>query len=487
MRYRRRYRRPWRRHFFRYRRRRRWPRRHWRRAWRRSRRPSKVLRIKQWQPRRRKLLVVQGWEILGVQGSEIEYEINQDLTEPTIKIRNVAPSNKPVEYLSKMIPQEIRNVCSEEWPDTSKNPQYWDFVGGYGWAKFDLQSLVLRNLLGMNRFSENIRTYTHIRFLKFKLQLVRGPTLDYLFRVQMHRGPYDWETPLIHPAHLLNMPFVTWVESIRRSKCCRMKVIRRHSPTDLSGWYDIEEFRKYELFTYQWTVFDPNNPMGKNPLYGKTLETDKWWNDDWMRNNSSKNKKISDLNKLLDWADRGTYDSNFVSCINSNFIAQHTKSWWEWITGKEDCNSKKGKTTPFLPPIMPSDKINTFWFRYKFYFQLGGASISRDLQQWPIRETSDNAHPCTKDTTCPYCIRQGDLDEDGLLTKEAYERITEPPEHRKKKLVAKLARLIQQRRKRKRVHWWDDGKEETSTSPTHTNPKKFKIECIRRLASRLRF
>ncbi|ASH99079.1 ORF1 [Pitorquevirus ursid7] len=486
--YRRRRRWPWRRHFVRYRRWRK-PRKYWKRAWRRYRsRRSKVRTVVQVQPRRRKLLVVTGWEILGVQGSQISYRVTPgDDAESHIDIVNVAPSNKMVTYLHKMVPAAPSNQCTDQWIATDQRPTYWDFVGGFGKAKFDLQSLILRNLLGMNRFSENIRGYTHIKFLRMKFQLVRGPTVDYLFRLQMHRAPFDLEDGLIHPAHFINMPFVTWVESVARSKCCKMKVLRRRAPTDLTGWYDIETFRNYELVTYQWTVFDPNNPLGKNPRITKNKT---WWDDSWMR--EKKTKKRITLNRTIEWANRVKYDQAFVKTIAENAGADDTDepkppnetNWWEWIFGTN--SDTKGKNTPFLPSILPSSQVNTLWFRYKFYFQLGGSGISRDLQDWPIRETYDNNAPCTGGE-CPYCIREGDLDDTGMLKEKAYERITRPPEHRKKKLVALLAKLIRERRKRKRVRWADQREEEEGTGPTHSDPKKFKIECIRNLATRLRF
>nr|ASH99089.1 ORF1 [Giant panda anellovirus] len=485
-------RRPYRRrrHFLHHRKRR--YRRLWRRAHRRRGyyRRRRVSTIKQVNPRRRRLLVCTGWEILGQIGSQLKYTIKSD-GKPQIDVLNPIPANKQVTYLSQMVPQGLENKCSDTWVmnirDPSgmankKGPTHWDFCGGWGYAKFDFQSLILRNLLGMNRFSESILTFTHIRFLKFKVQLVRGPSLDYLFRLQMHRGPQDWESPLIHPSHLINMPFVTWVESTKRSKCCRMKTLRRIATTDLSGWYDIESFRALELFSYQWTVFDPNNPLGKNPIIPKSNK--KWWNDDWMRAMAGENKKISE-NRHLNWQDRTTYDQGFVKTIDPKKL-NATQNFWDWVFTGFDTKNTAGKTTPFLPPIMPSEYVNTFWFRYKIYFQIGGQTISRNAPPWPLRETTDNTGKCMV-TNCPYCIKEGDLDDTGQLKEKALERITEPPERRKKKLVEKLARALQQRRKRNRRHitWWDEGKAEEHVSTTHTRPKNFKNKCLRRLAERL--
>nr|UZV41770.1 MAG: ORF1 [Anelloviridae sp.] len=480
--YRRRYRRHWRRPHI-YHRRRRYPRRHWRRAWRRYRR-NRVRRITQVQPRKKKYITVTGWEILGIIGSQLQYIWNHTSNEGSVQVRNVAPVNKQVDYLSFLIPPSLGNVCDDTW-DTGatrghnrENITYWNFVGGWGYAKFDLQSLILRNLLGFNRFSESITGYTHIRFVKFKLDLVRGRDADYLYRLQMHRGPKDFEQDLIHPAHLLNMPFVTWVESIQRSKCCRHKILRRRPGTDLTGWYDIESFRNFELFSYMWTVFDPDNPMGKNP----NLPNDKkWWNDDWMRT-FKKEDKIKE-NIKIPWTTR-SWDNTFVSKVNSQQTGQ--KTWWDWLMGEQEFQSAHGKQTPFLPPLLPTQQVNTLWFRYKIVFQVGGGSITRVLQNWPIRETSDNAGKCS-DPSCRACIKEGDTDDSGILTDEALERITESPEHREKTLVEKLTRIIRQRRKRKRVRWWDSDteEEEKEPGPSHAHTQKRKDKRIRYLASRL--
>nr|UZV41769.1 MAG: ORF1 [Anelloviridae sp.] len=313
--------------------------------------------------------------------------------------------------------------------------------------------------------------------IKFKLELIRGYSADYLFRLQMHRGPQDYETPLLHPAHLLNMPFVTWVESVKRTHCCKNKILRRRPGLDYTGWYDMETFRNYELFTYMWTVFDPNNPMGKNPTINNTQ---KWWAHDWL-NDKKGNKKIQE-NMEVGWYNRN-YDSNFVKAVNK--LQTENGSLWDWIFTPSTTPERipQGKHTPFLPPVLNTETVNTLWFRYKIYFQVGGGSISRISPGWPLRETVDTTTRCGEPSECNACIKEGDTDEKGILTDEALERITGTTKHRQKHLVAKLARIILQRRKRKRVHWEDE--EEEAAGPSHAHTQKRKIKCLRYLATRL--
>ncbi|ASH99102.1 ORF1 [Giant panda anellovirus] len=493
---------------FRYRRRRRWHRyrRPFRRRWHRRRRPVRYLY--QTQPRKRKIIVCRGWEILGIIGSHIEYKIEGEKgkEKPRIYIQNPVPTNKQVVYMSFLIPNGLNNKCDDTWqtrkewntkdstdlrPDKD-SPTYWDFCGGFGFANFTFEGLILRNMLGFNRFSEDIRGYTWIRFLGFSFELIPAVDIDYLFRVEQHRGTQDWETNLLHPVNLLNMPFVTWVKSIKRSKCCKPVRLRRRPPPDLHDWYDIEGFRKLLLATYQWTVFDSNNPMGKNPNI--TIDNKKytWWDDSWMRmakwgsaKTAPKKPAKIGINQHLKWWDRGTYDTSFVTEINKGEgVTEPTseQNWWEWIWGLDP--SKKsvgGKTTPFLPPIMPSEHINTIWIRYKFKFQVGGSSIGRNGILWPIREADDSTTLCNPEKEiCEACIKEGDLDDTGILTEEAYKRITGSSKRKKRKLVEELAKSIL-KRKRKRVRWEDEAPD---PGPPHPDPKRKVLEYIRYLATR---
>lgn len=431
--------------------------------------------------------MVTGWEILGVIGSQITYTDSGN-DNYTIEVKDIAPSNKQVFYFTKLIPINTTNTCTDKWPNKNDNTyqtnkpwecRYWDFVGGWGYGHFTLEGLVLRNLLGMNRFSTNLKGWTHIKFRGLSWQLVRGRSVDYLFRPEMHRGDLDDERNLIHPAHLLNMPFVKWVESVRRTHCCKMMRIRRKPPADILGWHDIEDFRKLLLGAYQWSAFDPDNLLGKNPD-PTNKKTDVWYNSDWMRERQT-GKQIG-INNTLQWAERNTYDYTFVKQINDQKGTQGKKSMWDWIFGDE-FNSSKGKQTPFVPPIIPSEHPNTLWFRYKFFFQLGGATISRNYEKWPIRETYDNSKACSENGSCPACIQPNDLDETGMLTEEALERITSEPKHRQEDVVEIVPKPILNRRKRRRISWWDEKKD---TSPQYPHPNKEKNKYLWSMAKRLR-
>ncbi|WCS65236.1 ORF1 [Grizzly bear anellovirus 5] len=425
-----------RRHKFHFRKRR-WP---WRRRrWHyRKRRGRKV--ITQQIPKKTKFLTVRGFEILGINGSQINY-IKKENTW-YIEVRNVAPVNKRVEYLQKMIPIPPQTPkCTDQ---LVSGATYWDFVGGYSFAQFTFRDLLIRNVLGWNRFSEDISGYSFIKFLGYSFKLNRATEIDYLFRCDPHRGSQDWETPLIHPANLINMPFVTWVESVKRTHCCKAKIIKRKPPPDLiSTWFDIEQFQNYYLTGYQWTIFNPNNPMGKNPIIKQGVPGP--ITNDWM--NIPSGTKI--VNYCPPWMDRTKYDNEFVNYVNTETGGGGQGSIWDWLLG----TNKKGKYSPFLPPLYGTENVNTIWIQYKFHFKVGGAGIGRYPQKYPIQEAAQ-CNPCGQN--CTACIRPGELDNEGFIKEKAFQRIIGLPEYRRKRILEKLARIIQHRRKQRRVHWWDE-------------------------------
>nr|WBM82650.1 MAG: ORF1 [Torque teno polar bear virus 16] len=467
-----------RRHLFRYRRRRRWlPRRRRRFGRRRS------VPVRQYRPRKTTHLTVRGWEFLGQLGTEITYNwVPEDNEKPggegkwSIDLTDVAPTNKEVVYLQTLIPDAPADYtrCSDRF--AFRNTSHWDFVGGFGAARFTFRTLLIRALLGFARFSTSLKGWSFIKFKGFSFKLNRGKTIDYLFRASTHIGREDVETSLIHPASFLNLPFVKWVQSVFRTKCCKSPVVRRKPDISIYGWHDIEDFQNMLLARYEWTAFDPNNPLGKNPNITKQLKAP--IKNDWMQetnaNYSGNRGVVPQMSTYCPkWLNRKDYDSAFVNYINFCQQDQKTKrAWWEWdLENEEQANKQNwdkdtglGRVSPFLPTLMPAERPETLWFQYIFKFQLGGAGIGRYPPSYPIRE-ADTCGPCPNQSgcsaACDACIDpKKDLDSWGLLTKKAYERITRGPQRTKKRLVEKLARIIQlRRRKRRRVHWADEEKE----------------------------
>nr|WBU87840.1 MAG: ORF1 [Torque teno polar bear virus 6] len=457
-------------------RRRRWHPRRRRRVWRR-----RTVPVRQYRPRKTAWLTVRGWELLGQIGTEITYTWTPtDPEDPSkgqwaIDLVDVAPTNKEVIYLQTMVPDAPLDYtrCTDTF--AQKETAHWDFVGGFGAARFTFRTLLVRALLGMARFSTSLKGWSFIRYRGFSFRMIRAKTIEYLFRASTHIGREDVETSLIHPANFLNMPFVKWVQSVARSKCCRSPIIRRKPDVTVMGWHDIEDFQNTLLARYEWTVFDANNPLGKNPNITKQLKAP--IQNDWMLETNSNypdnRGSVPQMSTYCPkWINRKEYDKEFVNFVNwCQATRTDKKAWWEWDWTQDKNNEYKaglGKVSPFLPSLMPAQRPETLWFQYIFKFQLGGAGIGRYPPAYPIRE-ADTCGPCPNrsdcSAACDACIDpKKDLDAWGLLKKKAFDRITRCPQRAKKRLVAKLSRIIQlRRRQRRRVHWADEKTETPAT------------------------
>ncbi|BBE36946.1 hypothetical protein [Upsilontorquevirus viver2] len=387
-RYRRHYRRPQRRHF--HRRRRWWPRRKWRRHhhhWRRYQ------VIKEGVPRKKVTVICRGWEILGVIGSQVQFTTLPSSSD-AIQVRRNIKNNAKVDYLSKLINST----------GSITNCEFKDFCGGFGNASFTLSGLVQRNQLGMNRFSSRINERHWIRFLGGGLKFPPNNEIDFLFRASTHRPKEGTDREARdkwnHPAHLLNLPGTIIVESIKRTKCCRWKHMRFRPPTDFEGWYDLDQFKDFNLLTYYWTTIHLTNPMGLAP-YTTTMSEDraplknKWWGPTGSRSAS--------------WINRSEYDREFLSENETSWLQQ----LWNFVSSSQ----KRPKYGPFCPSIYPSTEPQTLWFMYYFKFQIGGLNIDQRFQSWPVDEYTTPPPDATEE------IRGGELDASGWLCDDAFRRI----------------------------------------------------------------
>nr|UZV41792.1 MAG: ORF1 [Anelloviridae sp.] len=422
-----------RRHFFRYRRRPRRPRhRYWPRRWRRWNHYKRHPRVHkevltEYTPRKQKRITCIGWEIMGCNGSSIK----QWTSSNQLLLNYFTPNNKEVKYYQTM-----------GMTNTNTNYQlhkvnWGDFQGGYGGAWFTFTTLLQRNRLGMNRFTDSFEGFDWIKYLGCRIQLIRAVEIDYLFRPDLRRAPSSQESAdeaqNIHPANLLNFPFVKWVQSLKRSKCCKTISFKIHPPAEMIGWWGVETFMPKTLFGYQWTTIDPNNPLGMNPNTQISLN-DGPINNEWL---GADNKNIDTF--CATWGNRTTWDNQFLDSV----VPDGTYQKRDQTIPK---NNKKPKHSPFCPPIIFCDFVNTFWFRYKFFFKVGGTNISR----YPVRVPFTEINPPCNPQTCEACIKEGDLNKWGLLKEKSLQRITGIT-FRKKTILEKLTRFI--RYKQRKVHW----------------------------------
>lgn len=375
-----------------------------------------------------------GWEILGICGSTWFFDSQGKLT-----VKQNIKNTVNVQYLAVMGISTNGTVAV-----TPSGCLFKDFCGGYGNASFSLLSLMQRAQLGMARFSEGLGGYTWIKFKGASFQLVPSAEVDYLFRLQNHAQGAEQErkdeNKWIHPGTMLLLPGTKIVESIKRTKCCKWKHIRYRPPPLFEGWYDIENFSKYILTSYEWTTVSLNNPMGIPPykLNNQNTSDDQqgdvdnnWWKDGTKCTTSGFH--------IPTWLNREAYNSEFNS---------QTGGWWDQVW------SKKPKCSPFCPPVFTTEHQNTLWVRYKFWFQVGGTTLENQIPQYPLREVNPPPGKCGY--SCTTCINpEEDLDATGILTEKAFKRITGTGDQ-KQRLLKKLIYILRRQQQtvpKTRIKW----------------------------------
>nr|WBM82657.1 MAG: ORF1 [Torque teno polar bear virus 18] len=452
-------------------------RRRWHPWWRRrphffSKKGGRLVR--QSRPRYVTVLKVKGVEFLGELGSVVNFTYdNASATDEDnvrghwkIDIKNVAPTNKEVDYLRYWIPstEQIKNDCHDVFPESG--PAYWNFVGGWGQAHFTLFGLIIRAILAFAKFSRTLEQVRYIKYLGCQFNLQRAPDVSWLFLAEEHRQGQDYEKSLITPLNLLNTPGTVMVRAFKHTHCCRNPKVRVKPDPTTFGWHDIEDFLHVPLVSYVWTAYNPNNPLGRNSHITSNLRSP--LENNWMTSMAGKN--IADF--CPPYNDRDKYDRDFVFCVNG-FQSNHpqsadqddSESWWEYfreqtLRSNDQLHCQYGRYAPFLPPMMAADTPQTIWMRFTFLFQLGGKSFGYRKVSWPMRE-ADVCTPCFPQhhhhaEICTACIHPEDTDKHGILKEKAFERIAGSPKRRKKRALEVLARLISNgRRKRKRVTWAD--------------------------------
>lgn len=343
--------------------------------------------------------------------------------------------------------------------ETQNTATYKDFCGGYGGAWFTLGNLVNRSRQGFCRFSEKLTGHTWIKFLGGTVTPMPGWDVSYLFRWNTHHGgseEYNSEKKWCHPGIMLNQKGVMAVMAHQHTHCCKFKKIKFRRPPGWSqGWYDIDDFYNTLLGGYYWTAFDPWNPLGLRPVTtsgeakddpgdqqnskGSMTYFNKWWKE---RQNSGITLP------LPKWTNRKCYnhawdrDTKNFNVWNVPF--GNSSQWW---------TSEPPRYSPFLPPIFSTSKQNCLWIRYTFYFQLGGRTLQSIVPDWPIKEV-DPPPDDTCQRGCEICIKEKDLDPQGILTEKAFRRITRinlSKRERIQHLLKKIKKHI--RKQRKHIQW----------------------------------
>ncbi|BAB90854.1 unnamed protein product [Torque teno felis virus] len=348
------------------------------RRWRRWRRRPRTVVTEQ-HSRRVKTIIVRGWEPLG----------------------NICPTDsaraKATPYASY---------------DSDSGQGQWHGTWGHHW--FTFQSLVDRAEARLNSFSGNWESYDYLRFLGGTMYFMQPREMCFMFgndpylmtsdldktASQKNRAEETWITP----GYLMHRPGTHLILSRQKVERRSMYKIRVPVPTSWRGWFPIPDCFSYVLCHWYWTWWDPDACFFDPCATGSSCEAEPWWS-------TAQTKQA--------WVDRTKLDDPPVGGTGPN-----QKTW-----------------APFLPS-RPCTNYYThsasFWFKYKLKFQVTGeniwAPVPRDYSQRGTVPTAPSRQQVESEARAPYPktnrppttadILPGDLDSDGILEDEAYERIT---------------------------------------------------------------
>nr|WCS66093.1 ORF1 [Torque teno Leptonychotes weddellii virus 2] len=437
-------------------RRRRWGRRRrysrhfprWSHRWRRRRRfRYRTASVRYHPSRRRKILVVRGWEPLG------------NVCQDTLAKDEAKPYNQ-----LDMDFDKVKNMdCGRDWQ------------GSWGHHYFTFELLVKRASIYFAQFSSDWRSYDYLQFLGGYIWLPRQIYIDYMFYLdydlktgsmdQMYEKTKTW----FHPGILLNTPGAHLIGSPHRLGLrSGFKRINVKPPSNWEGLYNIPDAIKYIFVHWAWTWIDLEMSFMDSYCVRKTssgggdstCQLDPWFAGCKVHNAVIQDDSNKDTDPRAGWVDRTKYTRPHQPRCD-NVEPQNIKHWGPF------CPAKIGLKVPGERSI---------WFKYKFFFKLSGESVYRalptpagsDLVPGAPSSTIGNhgeeiqTRSILKRPQTESDILPGDLDSDGILTDEALARITGsgggrqstllvpkrvrfrlPGHHRKRRIRHLLRRLLE--------------------------------------------
>lgn len=355
-------------------------RRHWRPIYPRGRRRHRfrLQTVRQTRPRRRKTIIIQGWEPLG----------------------NICSNDTPK---SRATP-----YCSlEKGASDCKNSSQWHGTYGYHWHT--LYNLILRSRARWCRFSSDWESYDYIQFGGGTIWLPQTQDHTYMFNAQPYwlsqhfvdsaKNQKSNEETWVHPGYLIHAPGTRTVRSRRLAHYPRMKKYRIKVPTSWEGWIPIKDAINYVMYFWAWTWCDLERAFFDPCTDPSVCMTEPWWGL---------------APDQMNWVDREKYDTPG---------GQNKKNWG-----------------PFLPEKNCSGQETSLWFLYRLKIRVAGESIWAPVPRDPVeqgyipsapsRGSSNQIQPYTGDPrrgTRPWATHDllpTDVDSDGIITDEALGRIT---------------------------------------------------------------
>lgn len=318
------------------------------------------------------------------------------------------------------------------------SPESFDakkWAGGFGNAQISFSGLIDRAKKGACLFSADVTRFQFLKYAGVSCLFVPVQDVSWIFYADTviggNQDDYDKAKKWQHPAHMILKRGHVLVQCIKRCMKCKWKRRFFKPPLDLyHRWYDKEKFAKYALLSYRWSTIDLENLIG---LPGNDVITDTniFWQNDWMSK------------KCPEWIDRKVWDSEFTNQDQSK-----QGLWQDWLyhtLGVTD--NKKGKWSPFCPPMYNSENVVTLFFFYKFKFYAGGTSFDAGKPGDAENEVLEPPKPGCPGQRCDTCLRHSDLDKWGFIRSRKFRKLVSP--HYKDKLAK------HSKRKLKRVTWAD--------------------------------
>nr|WCS65597.1 ORF1 [Torque teno Leptonychotes weddellii virus 1] len=411
---------------------------YWRRRrrhfWRRRRHfRHRTAPVRYYPSRRRKRISVRGWEPLG----NICF--------------NSCASSEATPY-DDLDPIGVNIFTTEDGNLKGK------WAGQWGHHFFTLQNLLRRAQYYFNYWSSDWQGFDYVSFRGGYIWLPRMPAISWMFYLDTSpqsnpkepapEAKYKFEKSWVHPGILLNRPgaklLISILQQPYRSLFRRIYV---KPPSIWEGNYRLDEALNYLLFHWSWTTVNISAPFfdyfcsrqGKETQDKQTCIQKPWfmgfkktWDtmtgptSNWASKNQHKlvKEKLESCggDTRAAWVNRKFYvKSNCGAAPAQDVIPSN---FWNW--------------GPFLPQNVLTGPAYeaSIYFRYKLFFKVSGESLYRKP---PSKECDGGLFPPAPGESCtqvqthsihkrrPWSdadILPGDLDEDGILTERAYQRIT---------------------------------------------------------------
>nr|WCS65693.1 ORF1 [Torque teno Leptonychotes weddellii virus 1] len=398
--------------------------------------------VRYYPSRRRKRISVRGWEPLGnicpADSASAEATPYIDLDQDSVDIFNV-DSGTGGEGLGA------------QWH------------GQWGHHFFTFHSLLNRAKYFFNYWSSDWEGYDYLEFKGGFIWLPRMPSFSWMFYLDnsiqsnpkdmtIPENKYKYEKSWIHPGILLNRPGSKIMLSTLQSKGRSLfRKIRVRPPAGWEGSYRMDVAQDYLLFHWSWTTVNLTSSFYDFYCQRKKQSgaPDQCIANPWFMGEKST------FDEIQSWSQDHGSAKNFSKKLQENLNKFKFDSRAAWINRKlyvkSDCSEKPSTNRvpgnfhnwgPFLPQNVLFDLSfgNSVYFRYKLFFKVSGDSLYRRLPSTRCKDGVIPPCPGYTDNNCPeiptrsilkkrtppsiYDILEGDLDEEGMLTERAYERIT---------------------------------------------------------------